>query len=175
MSKESIINSFINGATEGEFISGSYRCLYIEGDKLYSYGSHYVLAKRIGYADSLATGYQFIINISTENRGNSSATGKQRSLCRQMMGEYLELWDADTSEKRLHNLIIAKEEELTTKQEKHTKKKNKAGIQAINLQNDILYKEKEIGIITSFCSALYGNNAAKYMEELPKILKKMIA
>ena len=43
MTNAQVFNAFINGATSGQ---NAKRSLFIEGDTLYSYGYHHVIAKR---------------------------------------------------------------------------------------------------------------------------------
>jgi len=164
MSKESLIRDFANGETRGMVGNNNLVQMYIEDTKLYSYGDHYVLAHRLSFDTKMNSGYGFIIN-STKY---SNATATQQSKARQILGDYIELPDADYSEKGLFKYMGEINGEISTLESKFNKFKNPQGGRAIQTQGDITYKKRYLGTIKSFCDSLYGSNTERYIKFINK-------
>jgi hypothetical protein len=71
---------------------------YFDGDTIYSYGSHYPLAKHVTINGQAA----ILINVSTRNRGGSVTTSGQRSRVRRAIPDSVTVFDVDS----LHTYTI---------------------------------------------------------------------
>jgi hypothetical protein len=71
---------------------------YFDGDTIYSYGSHYPLAKHVTINGQAA----ILINVSTRNRGGSVTTNSQRSSVRRAIPDSVTVFDVDS----LHTYTI---------------------------------------------------------------------
>jgi hypothetical protein len=65
---------------------------YFDGDTIYSYGSHYPLAKHVSNGKQTA----ILINTSTRNRGGSCTTSSQRSAVRQAIPANVRKFDVSS-------------------------------------------------------------------------------
>lgn len=165
-----VIDSFLNGATEGSYSTQTRSGLVtvfpviIKDDKLYSFGGHYLLAQRIEIGDSHNCGYQYVVNTSEENRGGSQMTNKQRRYCLDVLPNCFELEGGDYGEEALKVLVQKLHDEILETEAKYNKFKNKQGVRALATMEKLREQKIHKGTVLSFKDSIYGGNTVKYIE-----------